>query len=480
MIELAAPGYLVAGAALALVPLILHMLARTPPERRALPTARFLTADRRTRLRMRRPSDLLLLALRMAFLVLLGAAFARPEWLPERSGESVVVLLDAGADMAPVWEDALTATRERLGGRGTLVTFDTAAHVHDDPAVVLDSLRQTGPGAAHASYLAALRGARAAARSLPAESAAAVLVTRPRWGAWSPGVVIAREAAWRGRIDVVTLEPSDGDAAAVGDADGGGGADGAGVVDGAVDEVLPRSAAIVGADGHPLHPYATAALQALGYAPGADSAADLVVLLPGSGDRATGPGVAPASSVVVLGGPTRPGAAGSSEAAAAWSEAGAESAAAPRSRGRLVLPGGHHLEGWVPRAGVAADGARIVAVWEDGRPAAAARDQSGSCIAYLAAEPVAPTVAADPGFPRLLRALAEGCESGEIAASPVDGLRLDEGALTILRGDALPAWADLLAAEPPPGRPLGLPLAALAMLVALVEAGFAYGRREGA
>lgn len=447
MIELAAPGFLVAGAALALVPLALHMLARTPPERRALPTARFLTVDRRTRLRMRRPSDLLLLALRMALLVLLGAAFARPEWLPERSGESVVVLLDAGADMAPVWDDALAATRERLGEGGTLVTFDTAALIHRDPTVALDSLQQAGPGAADASYLAALRGARAAARSLPAESAAAVLVTRPRWGAWSPGVVIAREAAWRGRIEVVNLEASDADGDRDRDADG-------------AEDQGPRSAAVVGDDDHPLRPYATAALQALGYAPGADSAADLVVLLPGSSDGASGPAVSAASRVVVLGGSAR------------------SAGAPPRTRGRLVLPGGHHLEGWIPTAGVTADGARIVAVWEDGRPAAAARDQSGSCIAHLAAEPVAPTVAADPGFPRLLRTLADGCVAAGSVASPVDGLRLDEGALTILRGDALPAWADLLAAEPPPGRPLALLLAALAVLVALVEAGIAYGRRE--
>ena len=100
MLEFARPAFLVAGALAALVPPVLHLIARRPPERAPLPTARFLRPDARTRVRVqRRPTDLLLLLLRSAFLLLLGAALAGPSWVPARAGTLEVVLLDRGADV---------------------------------------------------------------------------------------------------------------------------------------------------------------------------------------------------------------------------------------------------------------------------------------------------------------------------------------------------------------------------------------------
>lgn len=498
MITFAAPGFLLAGAILAVVPIVLHLLARTTPERRPLPTARFLTVDRRTQLRVRRPSDLLLLALRVMFIVLLGAAFADPEWLPARTGAGVVVLLDGGAGMAPVWDEAVAAARGGLGPDGTLVVFDSVARVAADPERALDSLATAGPGAGAASYLAALRGLKAAAGALPAESATAVLVTRPRWSAWSPGVAMAREAAWRARIEVVALEaPSprvdrmeeqaDGRSPGMdgGSADVEGGGPG---VEGATEPGEAMAWVVLGAEDHPLRPYAAAALGALGYAPASDTLAGLVLVLPDA-DDATPRAIPEAPRVVLLGGRMEGG----------WERGGRpwiSSREAPggpaRSRGRLVLPDGRAIEGWVPQGGRPAAGSVVVAVWEDGRPAAAATRRGDGCHAYLAAEPGTSAAAADPAFPWLIRALADACAAGGVAdgrerSAPADEaalaearggvLPLDRGATVVLRGDALPPAVDLLSAEGPRRRALAGLLTVLALVVALAEAAIAYRGR---
>ena len=96
MLTFAAPGFLLAGALAMLVPLALHLIRRRPPGRAPLPTARFLAEDPRNAVRVSRPSDLVLLALRMLLLLLVGAAFSRPAWLPAPEGTSTVVLLDRG------------------------------------------------------------------------------------------------------------------------------------------------------------------------------------------------------------------------------------------------------------------------------------------------------------------------------------------------------------------------------------------------
>ena len=72
MLTLAVPAFLVAGALAMLVPLALHLIRRRPPLRAPLPTARFLVEDPRNAVRVSRPTDLPLLALRMLLLLLLG------------------------------------------------------------------------------------------------------------------------------------------------------------------------------------------------------------------------------------------------------------------------------------------------------------------------------------------------------------------------------------------------------------------------
>ncbi len=99
MIALALPWLFGAALAASAVVAALHLLSvRRPPEL-LLPTARFLPErDVRAISRTRRPSDLLLLALRIAALLCAGLAASGPTWRP--SAASRVVLVIADADVA--------------------------------------------------------------------------------------------------------------------------------------------------------------------------------------------------------------------------------------------------------------------------------------------------------------------------------------------------------------------------------------------
>lgn len=468
MLAFGAPVFLVVGALLSIVPIALHMLARMPPERRPLPTARFLTVDHRTRLQLRPPTDRLLLALRVLLLLLLAAAFAEPEWRPDRAGSEVVVLLEGGEGSAAVWPDALDAARDRLREGGALVVFDSAARVFHDPEPgTLDSIRSAGPSTAPSRYLAAFRGLHTATAALAAESASAVLITRLTWDSWSPALPFVRETAWPGAVEVV-------------EAGGGGEASRVAAADvtaadvGAADApaVEPRRAAIVGPDDHPLRPFVAAGLWSLGYEPATAGERPFVtVILPGVAADAT----STADHTVVLGGPP----------ASTRGNAGDRS-----DRGRLVLSATHALEGWVDATGHDADHsgpANAIAVWEDGRPAAAVQ-RGEACTAYLLAEPATPAAAADPAFPRLLAALIDSCSPGEashdgaMAETEVGDQPLDAGALTVLRGPAAaddPAEAvEVAALGGVDGHELWRVVLLLALLVALTEAAIAYAGRS--
>jgi hypothetical protein len=482
VIAFLAPGFLLAGAAAALVPLVLHMLARTPPERRPLPTARFLTPDRRTRLRLRAPAQRWLLALRMLLLVVLGAAFARPEWRPAREGHQLIVLLDAGPAMTPAWDAAVDAAAARLasyGGGGSVVVFDSTAAIFRSPtAALFDSLRGAPPTGAEAEYLAALRGLRAAASALDADSVMAALITRPRWGAWSPAVPPVRAAAWPAVLELI-------DPGTAGREDaprpGAPVLDGGPIVDGGPTEHAPRAVRLLAAPDHPLRPYLQAALGALGHqvaddGEGERGPADVAVAVgadalpggPGAPDLPGAPG-APAAlrTVIVL------GAEGRTPPSAVWGG----STAPVGETGRIVLPAGVVVPGWRRLPGTPTRAAHVLAVWDDGRPAAAATRGDPPCVAYLAAEATPVAAAADPAFPSLLAVLLAGCENGSDPSEPrVDDSPLDDGAMAVLRGAGMPAGVRLADVGAAPARPLARLLLALALLVALVETAVAYAR----
>lgn len=159
-----APGFLVAGVAAAMAVLALHLIALQRPRRYMLPTARFVpeSAARAAAL-TRRPSDLLLLLLRMLALLALGAAFARPVILPERSPRRQILVVDRSDAVADVGELRDSVLAHRAAG-DVVILVDSAARAM--AASTLDSLGALTLARERASLAAGLVAARRMATAL--------------------------------------------------------------------------------------------------------------------------------------------------------------------------------------------------------------------------------------------------------------------------------------------------------------------------
>ena len=428
----AAPAFLLAGALAALVPLALHLIRRRPPVRAPLPTARFLVDDPRNAVRVSRPTDVPLLLLRMAMLVLLGAGLARPAWVPAPSGTVSVVLVDRA--LSPEgWRAAVGEARSA----GGLVLFDTVAEVVGgerlSPAF-FDSLAAAGPSEAAPDYAAGLRAIPAAVRGLRGADSVRVRLVSSFGGGWEAGLGPVRRAAWPGTVDLARVAGR-----------------------AAVDSLAPaagRRAVVVARQGGD---YASAALGALGYEvsrvdgeevdPGADV---YVVLDPASTDRWTE--AARGGATVVLASTASTGGAGAG--------------------GELWLDAGLRLTGAGPWTAPPPSPDRVVAVWEDGTPAAGARRIGTGCVVHLTTDLEAGELPFQAAYPAVLGRLARGCEED----APTPGL--DAGALALLRGSG-PASVPAAAFDATEtGTPLGRWLLVAALVVALAETGIAYRRRS--
>jgi hypothetical protein len=475
VLQFARPALLAAGILAALVPLLLHLIARRPPERMALPTARFLQPDARTAIRLRRrPTDLLLLALRMLLLALLGAAAAGPAWLPRQRGMAELVLLDrSGAMDGQAWTVAVGEARRALLGpdgtaRGALVLFDSAAAPvvpGEVTAALFDSLAAAGPGRAAPDYAAALRAVPASARGLGgADSVRVTMLSALRWDGWRPGLSAVRRAAWPGAIRVPELPSAQAPAS----------------TDTARSSDAPRrAAAVVAAPG--FGGYVAAALGATGWtvASAADSASAYFLLGPVDGTAASRvrPVAGSGATVVVSG-----------AVPAGWSDAlpwvtsdtdGSDGDADAATGGALVMDDGTRLDGAARRlAGRPKAGARLLAAWDDGRPAIAASRVGRGCVVYVGTELEVGSLPLGAAFPRVVDRLARGCADVDQGAG--GAVPLDAGARATLRGGGGEAVAVASLGAAGGGIPLARWVVAAALLVALVETWLAYGRRRSA
>jgi len=474
VLTFASPAFLLAGALAALVPLALHLIRRRPPSRAPLPTARFLSPDSRTSVRLGRPTDLLLLALRMLLLVLAAAAFARPVWRPAARGTASVVLLDRGGAMAggDAWPRAVAAARQRLLGPrgealGALVLFDSTAAVipasHVTPAL-FDSLVAARPRGSPSRIAADLRTLTAVVGGLrEADSVRVALVSRLRWNGWSDGMGPLRRAVWPGAIELIDLpDPDSADSGIV------------------ADNVRAKEA-IWFADALDGLSYAKPALEATGWQVPLVSASAETRL--DSAGLIVVAGVVPASVEAALRGAAEAGATVLVTAPAAASLRGiipwTGAMRADSAGGGMWLASGPHASGAAMRvSGDAARGAAVVASWDDGRPAAAARRLGRGCVVFAATDLERGEMTLHAEYPRLLDGLARGCEAGDGASSIDRNAALDAGARALLRGTG----ARVVAARTVPGWGGGVPLGrwamAAALLAALAETFFAYARRR--
>lgn len=189
-----APALLAAGLAVA-VPIWLHLTRRPPDRRQAFPSLAFLEEASLQATRRRKLRDPVLLALRVAAVALLAAAFARPYLREdpsagaERAGvREIVLLIDRSYSMAAGgrMEAARAAAREvvaelREGDRLTLAAFDDGARALGpatrDAETLLALLDSIAPGEGGTSYAPALRLAESILAASPGPRREVVLVS---------------------------------------------------------------------------------------------------------------------------------------------------------------------------------------------------------------------------------------------------------------------------------------------------------------
>jgi hypothetical protein len=208
VISVGLPAFLWAGAAFALLPLALHFLTRRPPERQPLPTARFLRPDARTLLRFQRtPTDAALLALRLLFALLLGAAFADLSWQPAPTGSAHVVLLDGGSGWGDAWPEALETARPAAANTDVPGVVDADERLilvygsaNDSYVVPPGELTTVEPGDRTTTFDEGLRALREVTEDRRWSRVSAVWTTPGTWGQWTPGLAFRRKVLWPGAI----------------------------------------------------------------------------------------------------------------------------------------------------------------------------------------------------------------------------------------------------------------------------------------
>jgi hypothetical protein len=149
-----APGFFLASLVVAAAVVALHFIVTRQPRAGVLPTARFVPDLPATATaRATRPSDLLLMLLRVLLVLAAGAALARPILKPSRSADARVILLDVSRSSQNVAGLRDSAARIYKDG-DVMLAFDSAARVI--PGSVRDSLQTVKASAKRGNLSGAL------------------------------------------------------------------------------------------------------------------------------------------------------------------------------------------------------------------------------------------------------------------------------------------------------------------------------------
>ena len=154
-----APGFLFASMAVAAAIAALHFIVTRQPRAAILPTARFVPDTPATTIApVRRPSDLLVMILRMLVVLAAGAALAKPILTASRGASARVILVDVSrsvSDSIAIRDSARSVYRDG----DAVVLFDSSTRLLSGGiAEALASLQpQSGRGNVSAALIGALR-----------------------------------------------------------------------------------------------------------------------------------------------------------------------------------------------------------------------------------------------------------------------------------------------------------------------------------
>ena len=173
-----APGWIALAAAASLMVAAIHLIAWRLPRTVILPTARFVPDEQARRAaRTVRPADLLLLALRVAILMLGGVALARPVIRSSPSGTANVIAIEWSAAVADAADLMATVRSVPRADETSFVVFDTSATLVDGEDALVQALSR--PRASGGSLSLGILGAVREARRLSSdyETVSIVLVS---------------------------------------------------------------------------------------------------------------------------------------------------------------------------------------------------------------------------------------------------------------------------------------------------------------
>lgn len=219
MISVGAPWLLWSAVGGAFITCVLHFLSVRRPPVLLLPTMRFLP-DRPVRAvsRSARPSDLLLMLLRVMALLLIGLALAGVTWSGGAPTHGRVVVVDRNVDTSDI--SALRARVSALlqarlvGDTATrFVVIDSTAHVltvTQMRAFHGDTLRAAGGSTAlSAMLLAGVRGASALVREERNVDSVELVLVAPFNTAMNDAAIPTARSMWPGNVRLVDLASED-------------------------------------------------------------------------------------------------------------------------------------------------------------------------------------------------------------------------------------------------------------------------------
>jgi hypothetical protein len=204
-----APGFFFASLGVAGTIVALHFIVTRQPRAALLPTARFVPDTRATTVaRAKRPSDLLLMLLRVLVVLAAGAGLAKPVLTPSRGASARVILIDvsrSSRDSIAIRDGVRAFFRPGDG----VVVFDSSArvlsgNVTDTPGALKPTSRRGNLSAALITALRAGSGLRDRADSLE------LVIVSPFAKEELDAATDSIRALWPGRARLVTIRaPAD-------------------------------------------------------------------------------------------------------------------------------------------------------------------------------------------------------------------------------------------------------------------------------
>jgi hypothetical protein len=203
-----APGFFYASLAVAAAVIALHFIVTRQPRAAVLPTARFVpNLPANATARATRPSDLLLMLLRVLLVLLIGAGLARPIFKPSRAASARVILVDASrsvGDMAAVRDSVSKYYRDG----DAVIAFDSAARVVGGKTA--DSIRALAKTAREGRLSGALISALRAGSSLRDKADSLELVVVSPFAADEfDAATDSIRSLWRGTATLVKIGASE-------------------------------------------------------------------------------------------------------------------------------------------------------------------------------------------------------------------------------------------------------------------------------